>query len=72
MVVAMPHRSTRYPHETRRSETTSPVQGTIRRALVEALDVIESETPPDAELRLYCAREVARLLASGILARLQR
>lgn len=50
---------------------TSPLEGTIRRALVAALDVIEHEIEANAEVRLHCGREVARLLLSGLLARLQ-
>ena len=43
---------------------------TTARALIAALDVIEAEIEVDGDLRLQVARDVARLLVSGILGRM--
>lgn len=50
--------------------TAGPLADAAREAAHAALDVIEMRLPADADLRLECAREVGRLLARGVLARL--
>src|SRR5678815_3573281 len=67
MVSIMPKTNT----ERRRHELATLADRVAWRAMTAALDVIEAETPCDVELRQECASGCAKLLASGILARMQ-
>lgn len=64
------------PHDSLKSASLAsalsagPIADAAREAAYAALDIIEMRLPPDADLRLECAREIGRLLASGVLARL--
>jgi hypothetical protein len=57
--------------ERRRHQLATLADRVAWRAMTAALDVIEAETPPDVGLRQECASACAKLLASGLLARLQ-